>query len=179
MERDPERAALQRDDPTIERNVRVVAELEHQALGDRSLGQRIGDAAARIIGSMPFLVFQLVFISGWIVINLGAVPGVRPFDPFPFALLALVGALEAIFLTLFVLISQNRLAIQAEKRAHLDLQINLLAEAETTKILRVLDRIADKVGVPKEEEPSPELQKETDILRLAGHVETKIPKSSG
>jgi uncharacterized membrane protein len=179
MEREPERPAPQRDDPTIERNVRVVAELEHQALGDRSLGQRIGDAAARTIGSMPFLVFQVAFIGGWVAINVGAVPGVTPFDPFPFALLALVGALEAIFLTLFVLISQNRMSRQADKRAHLDLQINLLAEAETTKILRVLDRIADRVGVPKEEEPASDLHEETDILRLADRVESKIPESSG
>ena len=68
---------------------------------------------------------------------------------------------------------------QADRRAHLDLQINLLAEAETTKILGVLDRIAERVGVPKEDEPSPDLKEETDVMRLATHVESKIPKSSG
>ena len=167
-----------RDDPTIEHNVRVVAKLEREALAARSIGERIGDAASRLIGSMPFVLVHVLWFGVWIVLNLGAVPGVRPFDRFPFGLLTLVVSLEAIFLSLFLLISQNRMTRQADKRAHLDLQINLLDEAETTKVLRILDRIAEKVGVPKEDEEAPDLDRPTDIVKLAQHVQKRIPESS-
>jgi uncharacterized membrane protein len=165
------------DDATIESNVRVVAELEERALAARSLGEKIGDGAARLIGSMPFVLFHLVWFVGWIALNLRLIPSIHPFDPFPFGLLTLVVSLEAIFLSLFLLISQNRMTRQADKRAHLDLQINMLAEAETTKVLRMLERIGDQVGVPKEE-TSPDLDKPTDVARLATDVEKKIPESS-
>src|SRR5215203_197095 len=116
----------ERDDPSIEHNVRLVAELEEQALATRSSGEKIGDAASRAIGSMPFVLGHSVWFAAWILLNLGAFPGIEPFDEFPFGLLTLVVSLEAIFLSLFLLISQNRMTRQADKRAHLDLQINLL-----------------------------------------------------
>ena len=176
--KEPRTQESDRDDATIERNVGIVAELEQRALAERTLGERIGDSMSRFIGSLTFVVINLVFFTAWIVVNLDLVPGIEPFDPFPFHVLVLIIPIEAIFLSLFVLISQNRMARQADKRAHLDLQINLLAEAETTKILNVLDRIAEKVGVPREETPSPDLQKKTDIMGLATHVESKIVDSS-
>ena len=83
-----------------------------------------------------------------------------------------------IFLSLFLLISQNRMTRQADKRSHLDLQINLLAEAETTKNLRLLEQIAEKVGVPRDEQPGADLDQPTDIVRLATRVEKHIPESS-
>jgi uncharacterized membrane protein len=176
MKDTPDRPVPDGDDPTIERNVRLVAELEEQALAGRSPGEKLGDAASRLIGSMPFVVFHLVWFAAWIVLNLGVIPGIEPFDEFPFGLLTLVVSLEAIFLSLFLLISQNRMTRQADKRAHLDLQINLLAEAETTKILRMLERIADKVGVEMEAEEA-DLDQPTDIARLATRVEKHIPES--
>ena len=176
MKDTPDRPVPDGDDPTIERNVRLVAELEEQALAGRSPGEKLGDAASRLIGSMPFVVFHLVWFAAWIALNLGAIPGMKPFDEFPFGLLTLVVSLEAIFLSLFLLISQNRMTRQADKRAHLDLQINLLAEAETTKILRMLERIADKVGVETEAEEA-DLDQPTDIVRLATRVEKHIPES--
>jgi uncharacterized membrane protein len=165
-------------DQTIESNLQAIAEIEDRALGQRSAGERVGDGVARVIGSMPFVVFHGVWFLLWIGINLRWIPVVRPFDPFPFGLLTLVVSLEAIFLSLFVLISQNRMTRQADRRSHLDLQINLLAEAETTKILRVLERIAEQVGVPKEGQSGTELDSPTDILDLATRVEEKIPESS-
>jgi uncharacterized membrane protein len=168
----------EREHPSIEQNIRLIAELEEKALATRSLGEKIGDAASRVIGSMPFVLAHFVWFAAWILLNLGAIPGIEPFDEFPFGLLTLVVSLEAIFLSLFLLISQNRMTRQADKRAHLDLQINLLAEAETTKILRMLEKIADKVGVSKEEQPTPDLDQPTDIVTLATRVEKQIPESS-
>jgi len=178
MKKTPDRPEGDRNDQTMERNVRLVAELEEKALAGRTAGEKIGDAASRLIGSMPFVLGHFVWFAAWILFNLGLIPGIKPFDEFPFGLLTLVVSLEAIFLSLFLLISQNRMTRQADKRAHLDLQINLLAEAETTKNLRLLEQIAEKVGVPRDEQPGADLDQPTDIVRLATRVEKHIPESS-
>ena len=96
-------------------------------------------------------VHALVFIA-WISANLG-VFGLKPFDPFPFGLLTMMLSIEAIFLTLFVLISQNRMQLDSDARAELDVQINLLTEYELTRLLRLTDLIADKLGVDKSKDP--------------------------
>jgi uncharacterized membrane protein len=100
---------------------------------------------------MTFVWVHVVWFGGWIVVN--AVPGLPHFDTFPFTFLTLVVSLEAIFLSTFILISQNHQTHQSEKRNHLDLQINLLTEQENTKMLRLLDRIAAKVGVEMDDDP--------------------------
>lgn len=87
--------------------------------------ERIADAITSFTGSMLFVYIHLALYGAWIVINLGVVPGVPKFDP-SFVILAMVASVEAIFLSTFVLISQNRTAATADKRADLDLQINLL-----------------------------------------------------
>lgn len=168
-----------RGNDSIERNLAMVADIEARALAERSIGEKIGDKVAGVIGSMPFVLFHFVWFSTWLALNLGAIPGWKPFDPYPFGLLTLVVSLEAIFLSLFLLISQNRMTRQADKRSHLDFQINLLAEEESTRTLRMIERIAEKVGVPKEEwECAPDLDKPTDIVRLASGVDKHIPDSS-
>ena len=83
-----------------------------------------------------------VWFIVWITINLRWIPGVKPFDPFPFGLLTMIVSLEAIFLSTFVLVSQNRMTVLADKRADLDLQINLLSEYEVTRILTLVDATA-------------------------------------
>ena len=163
---------------TLEENVRAIKAWEEAALHGRSHSERFSEWITSTAGRGPALVAHLVWFASWAAVNLGLVPGLHPFDRFPFPLLTMMVSFETIFLALFVLSSQNRLATQADKRAHLDLQINLLAEAETTKNLRLLEQIADKVGVPREEQPGPDLDQPTDIVRLATRVEKRIPESS-
>jgi uncharacterized membrane protein len=105
------------------------------------------------------------------------VPGIEPFDPFPFNFLTLVVSLEAIFLSVFVLMSQNRMTRQAEKRAHLHLQVNMLAEQELTAILRMLQGLCTKHGVEvlMHEERLEELVKETDVQSVAAALEDRLP----
>jgi uncharacterized membrane protein len=105
--------------------------------------------------------------------NAGLLPGVKPFDPFPFPFLTMTVSLEAIFLALFVLASQNRLARQADKRSHLDLQIDLLAEREMTAVLRLLQDIARHFNVSTSVTPEQlrELAKKTDLARLTHKME--------
>jgi uncharacterized membrane protein len=95
---------------------------------------------------MRFVYLHLAFFGLWIVANLGWLPGVPSWDP-SFVVLAMIASVEAIFLSTFVLISQNRMAAAADKRADLDLQVSLLAEHEITKLATLVSGIADRLGV--------------------------------
>jgi uncharacterized membrane protein len=113
-----------------------------------------------------------MWFAAWVALNLG-VTKVRPFDPFPFPFLTMTVSLEAIFLTLFVLASQNRMGRQADKRAHLDLQIDLLAEREMTAVLQLLQDIASHLKVPETVTPEEirDLMIETDVQRLTKRMD--------
>ena len=129
------------------------------------------------LGTMTMVLIHLVWFAVWIAINVGWVPFIPPFDPFPFGFLTTAVSLEAIVLSLFVLITQNRIVRQADMRTHLDLQVNLLIETEVTESLRVLKRIADKVGVDLSGDPDlTELSATTNLRRLARDIEVKIPE---
>ena len=126
---------------------------------------------------MSFVIVHVLWFTVWITGNLGMIPGVTPFDPFPCAFLTLIVSLEAIFLSTFVLMSQNRMSHQADKRAHLDLQINLLAEQEATMMLQMLQRICRHLGLETEtsDEEVRQLIKETDVHTLVNELEKKLP----
>ena len=125
-------------------NVRAMHQLEEAANARRSGADRVASAIARFCGSMTFVWIHVVVFSAWIGYN--ALPWFEHFDPYPFTFLTLVVSLEAIFLSTFILISQNYDMRISERRNQLDLQINLLAEQENTKALQILERIARKVG---------------------------------
>ena len=130
----------------IERNIRTIIHLRTKAAHERGLQSRIADAITSVSGRMIFAYVHIVWFGGWILLNTGRF-GVRVFDPFPYGLLTMVVSLEAIFLSTFVLISQNRLGEETERRADLDLHIGLLTEHELTRVLQMLDAIQDKLGI--------------------------------
>jgi uncharacterized membrane protein len=117
-----------------------------------TLEARVADAITSFTGSMRFVYLHLVLFGLWILVSLGVVPGLPQFDP-SFVILAMFASVEAIFLSTFVLISQNRMAAAADKRADLDLQINLLSEHEITKLIALVSSIADRMGVKTEVDP--------------------------
>jgi len=117
--------------------------------GSATLEERIAETITRFTGSMRFVYLHIVMFGLWIIVNLGVVPSLPQFDP-SFVVLAMAASVEAIFLSTFILISQNRMTAAAEKRAELDLQINLLAEHEVTKLVAVVAAIADRIGVKTE-----------------------------
>jgi uncharacterized membrane protein len=162
-----------------ERNVRAIAQLEQAAIQDRSPADRLSDAITYVAGSAGFVAGHAVGFTVWIAINLGAVPGVAPFDPFPFSFLTLVVSLEAIFLAIFVLMSQNRMSRLADKRAHLDLQIDLLAERENTLMLHMLRGLCEKQGVCLDAFGADvqDLLEDTDVTALATDLDEKLPTS--
>ena len=95
---------------------------------------------------MTFVYFHCGFFAAWILLNL-RLGGMPAFDPYPYGMLTTIVSLEAIFLSTFVLVSQNRQAAIAERRTELDLQINLLTEYEVTRILKLVDQLAKKNGM--------------------------------
>lgn len=132
-------------DKLTQRNIERVRELEEAAKEERTASDRVAEVIANFCGSMTFVWVHVVWFGIWILINL--VPGLPHIDPFPFTFLTLVVSLEAIFLSTFILISQNHDTKISERRNHLDLQINLLSEQENTQMLMILRAIAEKVGV--------------------------------
>jgi len=142
-----------------------MAELEQKALDDRTPIDRLTDAVARVAGSTPFIVLHAIWFAAWIVLNATRFA----FDPFPYSLLNLVVALEAVFLTSVVLMTQNHMARLAERRAHLDLQVNLLSEQELTAMLHMLHGLCTHAGVHVSirDERVQQLLTETDIRQIA------------
>jgi len=130
----------------VESNVIKVSEIEERERKQRSLGEKIAELIAAFCGSMVFVYVHVVWFGAWIVIN-SMIPNLA-FDPFPYTFLTLVVSLEAIFLSTFILISQNHETRLTERRNHLDLQINMLAEQESTKTLDLLRKMATQMGVP-------------------------------
>jgi len=128
-------------------NIAAIARLEEEALDRQSRTERESDAIVKFIGSPKFLLLHVILVALWSVVNLNLIPGVKAFDPFPFGILALFVASESVFLTIFVLISQNRMARQAERRSHLDLQVGMLAEQELTMMLQMLQKLCQHAGV--------------------------------
>jgi len=164
-------------------NVQRVAKLEEEQLRARSISERIAAAVTRAAGTATFAIAHLVWFTVWIVVNSTWARGIErfdPFDPFPFNLLTMVVSLEAIFLSIWILISQNQMTRQADRRAHLDLQINLLAEQESTATLRIVHDIAEHLGIGgRASRRDPALVEETDIEHLASRMDEVLPDAPG
>ena len=162
----------------MRRNIELIARMEEKYLNDRAPGERIADAIAAFSGSMTFVVLHVVIYAGWILVNMRITPFLPAFDPYQFMLLSMVVSLEAIFLSTFVLMKQNRMGKRADARGHLDLQINLLAEKEMTMVLQMLRLIGAQVGVRDTvlDQELSQLARETPVERLADEIEEKLPK---
>jgi uncharacterized membrane protein len=164
----------------IERNIRTIIHLRLKAARERSVQDRLADAITAFSGRMVFAYVHIVWFGVWILLNTGRV-GVRAFDPFPYGLLTMVVSLEAIFLSTFVLISQNRLSVETEHRADLDLHIGLLTEHELTRVLQMLDAIQDKLGIDNHENSDlADLEMETkpeDVLAEIARLQQRARSS--
>jgi uncharacterized membrane protein len=165
----------------LEENVEAIKEWEETLRLGRSTTEKFSDWITAGAASGPVVLIHVVWFALWIAINLGRVPAIPVFDPFPFNLLTMTVSLEAIFLALFVLASQNQLSKQSDKRAALDLQIDLLAEREMTAALLLLTDIAAhlKVEDTVTREQIKDLSRKTDIQKLTVELEqTERPGSS-
>ena len=155
----------------IERYIRTIVHMRLKAARERSISQRIADVVTSFSGTMIFVYIRIIWFSVWILLNSGLL-GMEPFDPFPYGLLTMIVSLEAIFLSTFVLISQNRMGELSEQRADLDLHIDLLTEYELTRVLQMLRAIQEKMGIADEEdEELSDLEMETKPEAVLAEIE--------
>jgi uncharacterized membrane protein len=131
---------------SLKRNIEALAERRRQEAASATRQERLAEAITAFTGSMLFVYLHLALYSAWIILNIGLVPAIPKFDP-SFVILAMEASVEAIFLSTFVLISQNRTAAASDKRADLDLHISLLTEHELTKLTDVVTAMAAKLDV--------------------------------
>lgn len=161
----------------IDRNIEALLERRQQDKRSLSLQERIAETITRFAGSMVFVYLHLGIFGAWILINLGLLPIVSAFDP-TLVVLAMVASVEAIFISTFVLISQNRMAVENEKRAELSLQISLLNEHETTRIISMVSAIAEKLNAGMDVPPHEiaELKRDVSPEAVLEEIERRKPE---
>jgi uncharacterized membrane protein len=161
-------------------SIETIVRLEQEFLQSRTPLDRVADAIANFTGSMVFVVLHVAAFSAWFLINTGALPVMRPFDPFPFILLAMAVSCEAVLLSTFVLMKQNRMSARSEQRDQLHLQVALLTEKELTKVLQAIRSMSEHQGILEivEDQDVRELSEETAVDRLAREIQRKLPGDS-
>jgi uncharacterized membrane protein len=157
---------------SLRRNIEVLQERRRQEAASSTPQERLAAAITAFTGSMPFVYLHLALYGAWIAINVGLIPGLRAFDP-SFVILAMAASVEAIFLSTFVLISQNRTAAEADKRADLDLQISLLTEHELTTLTGLVTAMAERLNLrpndPELEEVKKDIAPEAVLDEIEAH----------
>jgi uncharacterized membrane protein len=152
-----------------------IRSLKAQADAQRSTADKIADWLTTRSGSMPFLIANLLWFVVWIAINTGLIPFIQPFDPFPFGLLTMIVSLEAIVLSIAVLISQKRAEQIADLRAEVDLQVDILAERELTKALYMMRMVLEKQGIDlSEDEEFQAMLEPTNVTQIEQIIERQI-----
>lgn len=151
----------------------IVESFEAKELRKRPLAIKLADTFTSRFGGLGFLALNLLFFGAWIYINLGRVPQIVPFDPFPFILLTMIVSLEAIFLSIIVLMSQNRQSYISSLREEIDMQVNLIAEREITKSLKLLKEI--KEGLLKNQKRDEELEEMIKKVNTS-YIERQLAK---
>jgi uncharacterized membrane protein len=160
-------------------NIRAIIDLERKALAASSWSAHVSDAISRFAGSLWFVLCHLTAFIVWATWNAVAPPSWR-FDPYPYGLLTFIVSLEGVLIATFVLIAQNRMAIQSDRRDHLNLQVDLLAEQEMTLMLRMLRRISERLQIApetSEDERAEKLAEETNVYELMQALDRELPES--
>src|SRR5437763_5386426 len=147
---------------TVRDNIQAIIDLEEEQGRGRTFSDRLADAIATFAGTVIFVVMHLVWFGLWALINLRVIQLAPAFDPYPFALLCMLVSLEGVLLSTFVLIKQNRMSQRSDQRHHLDLQVNLLAEEEITKVLQLQRLLCRRLGIA-EADTDPEVAELSNI----------------
>lgn len=155
---------------TLRGNIAALAARDEEDQRREPFSGRLARRITAFTGSMTFVWLHVAIFGGWIAVNLGWIPGVAAFDP-TFVALAMVASVEAIFLSTFVLITQNRMAAMADRRANLDLHISLLTEHELTRLAVLLDRIARRLDVPVDTEDLAEIERDVEPVEVIEEID--------
>jgi uncharacterized membrane protein len=154
-----------------------IARQEQEFLEQRTLSERVGDRIAGFAGSMFFVLVHVLLVLSWILLNANRVSWIPRFDPYPFSLLGMIVAVEAVVLSSFILMRQNRMAKRGERREHLNLQVDLIAEKEITKLLQMVQAICERMGLKHiaEDKEVEEFSQKTSVDTLAQRLEDTLP----
>jgi uncharacterized membrane protein len=162
----------------LERNIEALAERRRKESASASFQDRLAEAITRFAGSMTFVAVHAALVIGWVMVNIGLTP-LPAFDP-TFVILATVASVEAIFLSTFILISQNRAAVAADRRADLDLQIGLLSEHEITRLIELVTQIGHRLGIEEAYNPElDELKRNVAPEAVLERIEEEIREEQG
>ena len=155
----------------IAATVEEIVRLENRDQSAMGFSDRIASKITAFSGSMLYVWLHVAWFSVWILVNVSLIL-FEPFDSYPFGLLTMIVSLEAIFLSTFVLITQNRQAIAADRRAKVDLQVNMIAEREITKLIEMVKVIHDHLGMdtPQDQELE-EMKEHTHVEKLADAID--------
>jgi uncharacterized membrane protein len=157
----------------------VIESLKKKTDARRTFSEKLADWITAKFGSMTFLAINVIFFAIWLILNTGILPGVKPFDPFPFGLLTTIVSLEAIILAIFVLVSENRAAKIADLREEVDLQVDIITESELTKVLVMLKLLLEKNGIDISNDPDLEkMLKPTDTEQIEQALEEQVVQQS-
>jgi uncharacterized membrane protein len=165
----------------VERNIQELLARRQAEEARRTWQERLADAVTAFAGSLSFVFIHLALFGGWVLWNLGWL-GLKPFDP-SFVVLAMFASVEAIFLSTFVLISQNRMSAQADKRAELNLQVSLLSEHEITRLVTLVAEMSKKLGVQEGHDPeiaelAQDVRPEQVLDTIEKHEQVNSPKEA-
>jgi uncharacterized membrane protein len=156
------------------KNIESILNLEQEDQEDLSPAYRISHGVGWFVGTVYFVLLQCAGVLTWMLLNAGPFQLQKPFDPYPFSLLSVVLSMEAVLLTSFVLIRQSAIDLQSERRNHLDLQINMLAEDKVTTVLNLLRGVAGKLDVDlREHRQSEEQARETPVESIAKNLRSR------
>jgi len=157
----------------VTKNIEAILRLEDAAMRRRTWADLLADRIAEFTGTIWFVAMHLLWFGAWAAVNIGLVPILPAFDPYPFQLLCMIVSMEGVLLATFVLIKQNRMSYLSDRRAHLDLQINLLAEREVTRLLQVTGDIARKLQVERRHAAGG-LEADTEIETLMHEIDRRF-----
>ena len=167
------------DHPHLQEQIELIARHEQEFFEQRTSAERLGDAIASFAGSFPFVLLHLLLFSAWILWNTLDATARWHFDRYPYAMLDTIVAMEAILLASFILMRQTRMGRRSDERDHLVLQILLLTEKETTKLLEVNRDMAVRLGLQSvgRDRELMALSEETPINEVAETIkENMVPE---
>jgi uncharacterized membrane protein len=168
---------MSKDSRQSQSHIDAIVRQEEEALERRSSSERLADRVGAFAGSFSFVVLHLVLATAWLAVNSGKSPAVRTFDPYPFSLLGVIVAVEAVILSSFILMRQNRMMRRGERRDHLNLQVDLLAEKEITKVLQMVRAVCGHLGLQNimADKEIRELSENTSVESLSQTLEDRLP----
>jgi len=164
---------------SVAENIDRIIRVEEDALERRSRGEAMVDAVGGFVGTVPFVLLQILAWVAWVTVNSGRV-GVAAFDPFPFPLASAITSFEAVLIAAFVLVKQNRISAIVDRRDHLDLQVNLRTERQATQIIQMVDRLSAHVGLQHDHDANGrELGQNVAIEHFVDELHRRLPDAKG